>query len=176
MYEVEAKVPIKKSDISKLRREIMSFAKLRQKKVVSDTNYFYKKGFVLRTRKSKDGDSSGKLTIKIKGFSGKTEVNNEINIPIKSVEKIQMLLKRSGFGICGKKTKESEYYAYKTFKIEINFIHGLGYYLEIENNAKKKSEITKAKKELDMFFNKLGYGIKDYEKRYYLDMLAKKRK
>lgn len=59
--------------------------------------------------------------------------------------------------------------------IEINFVPRLGYYLEIEHLAKNKQDIPKAKQRIEKAFRHLGFNRKQFEKRYYLDLLAAKK-
>lgn len=175
MYEIEAKVPIKKSDVQRLRKEIRLFAKLKGKSVKKDMYYGNPKApFFTRIREKKGGVPI--FNLKTKKVVGGMEMNEEIEFPVNSKSKFGQLLKRASFPSFATKEKHSEVYLYGSMQLELNRIPGLGNYLEIEYAVSSKNDIPKAKKGINAMFKKLGFSTKDFEKRYYLDMLAEKRR
>lgn len=175
MYEIEAKVPLKKADVQRLRKELPKIAKLTIRVNKKDRYYGDSKSllFYLRIR-----EKNGKpfLNLKSKSVEKGIEVNQEIKLPLVSASKFHALLKKIGITLTAKKEKIGEIYKKGGLQIELNFIKGLGYFLEIETIIQKKSDIPRAKKALRKQFAQLGFSPKDFEKKYYLELLAEKRK
>lgn len=173
MYEIEAKVPLSKADFQRLKKEIPKIAKLKGRSIKKDTYFGSTSKYLFRLR---DKNGKGILNLKNKKVERGVEVNQEIELPVTSVMKIKSLLKKLKIPTYISKKKESEVYLYKSFQIELNRVEELGYYLEIEHPVKDKSEIPKAKKEIVDIFRKFGFKPSQFEKRYYIDLLAEKRK
>ena len=171
MYEIEAKVPLKKADVQRLRKELPKIAGQKRKVINKDYYYADPKSFFLRIR---ERNKKGLLNLKSKKVEQGIELNQEIELSINSVSKFHTLLKKIGIRLTAKKEKISEIYKKENLQIELNFIKGLGYFLEIETIIKKKSDIPRAKKALREMFSRLGFSSKDFEKKYYLELLAEK--
>ena len=99
------------------------------------------------------------------------EINQEIELSIKSAKKFDNFLKSINIPLAVTKVKKGAYFKYNNFQIELVEIPGLGPFLEIETVVADGSEISKAKKALHGVFKKLGFSPRDFEKRYYLEML-----
>lgn len=173
MYEIEAKVPLKKADVQRLRKELPKIAKLKGKSIKKDTYFGSTSEYLFRLR---DKNGKGILNLKYKKVEGGVEVNREVELPVSSITKVKGLLKKLKISTCASKKKISETYKYKTYQIELNKVEKLGYFLEIETIIQKKSDIPRAKKALREMFSRLGFSSKDFEKKYYLELLAEKRK
>ena len=175
MYEIEAKVPLKRSDVQRLRKEILKIAAKKVKVIKKDFYYstYPKKAFFLRIR-----EKNGKpfLNLKTKKVEQGIELNQEIKLPLTSASKFHVLLKKIGIPLTAKKEKTGEIFKKGNMQIELNFVKGLGYFLEIETIVKSKTEIPKAKKALRELFSQLGFKPGDFEKKYYLELLEEKRK
>ncbi len=173
MYEVEAKVPLKKADVQRLRRELPKIAQYSKKVIKKDYYYANPKTFFLRIREK---NKKGVLNLKSKKVEQGIELNQEIELSIDSASKFHALLKKIGILLTAKKDKISEIYKKKDLQIELNFVKGLGYFLEIEIIVQSKTQIPNAKKALLRQFAQLGFSPNDFEKKYYLELLAEKRK
>ena len=90
MFEVEAKVRISPREVSRLRREIRSFAVLKGKSVKKDS-YFAPLDGYLRIR---EAEGQATLTLKIKKMSSGAEMNREIDFPLFSKIKTSVLVVR----------------------------------------------------------------------------------
>ncbi len=173
MFEIEAKVPLSKADFNRLKKEVRKMAKLKGKSIKKDTYFGSTSEYLFRLR---DKSGKGIINLKSKKVERGVEVNQEMELPVSSVTKFKGLLKKLKIPAYISKKKESEVYLYKSFQIELNRVGELGYFLEIERPVKTKAEIPKAKREIREIFRKFGFNEKQFEKRYYIDLLAEKRK
>jgi adenylate cyclase class 2 len=169
MYEIEAKVRLSKADFNRLKSEISKFAGKKEDTDIKDSYYSSPKNTSLRIRVN---NGQGVLNIKSKKKDKGIEMNQEIELPLKSPSKFSSFLQKNGFPLTAKKEKKGDIYQYGDMRIELNFVKKLGYFLEIETIVENKSEIPSAKKALRALFNKLGFDSSDYEKKYYLELLA----
>ena len=168
MFEIEAKVPLTKSDVIRIKKEIPKIAKFKAKSIKRDSYYGSLKSFFMRLREK--GDQTI-LNIKSKKIEQGIEINHEIEWGIKSKSKFHNLLQKIDIPFVIKKEKHSEVYLHGPLQIELNYIPSLGYYLEIEYQVKTKKEIPIAKKKLHAIFKKFGFNPRQFEKRYYLDLI-----
>jgi len=171
MYEIEAKVAISKSEYERLKKEISKFSKFIGKIKKEDEYYNNPKIAYLRTRKL---SNKAIFDIKIKNVKHGIESNVELEWGIRNINKFQLLLKKIGIVSSVKKSKISEVYKYKNFTIELNYLRRLGYFMEIECLIQKKEQIPKCKRELINLFKTLGFNSRQFEKKYYLDLLKEK--
>ncbi len=172
MYEIEAKVPLTKADFQRLKKEIQKIAVLKGESIKKDTYYGDRTNFLFRIREK---NGQGVLNIKNKKVEKGIEVNQEIECGVHSKSKFHQFLKKINIHPHAKKEKKSEVYKFKSMQIELNTIKGLGHYLEIENPVKTKTEIPKAKKALRELFSQLGFTPKNFEKKYYIELLEENR-
>jgi adenylate cyclase class 2 len=168
MYEVEAKVPITKEDFQRLQKELKRTAEFKGESLKKDTYYDDSKKIHIRSREV-NGDNI--FTIKSKHLQGGVESNVEMEWGIKDIKKWNNFLKKSDIDTDIKKLKRTEAYLMDGFQVELNHVQKLGYFLEIEKVVDNEKKISKAKKELIDMFAKLGYSHKDFEKKYYIEML-----
>lgn len=168
MYEVEAKVKISKADFQRLSKELKKIAKYSGKIEKKDTYFNNPSNAVIRMRK--EGVLST-LNIKEKNRSRGVEASKEIEWNILNNKNFTNILKK--IDICPKLKKYKTTYLYKAFgfNMELNYIKNLGYFLEIERIVNTKVEVTKAKKDLHNIFKKFGYTSKNFESKYYLELL-----
>lgn len=171
MYEVEAKVHITKSDFSRLQKELGRFAEFKEKSIKRDTYYDDTRKVYIRVREK---DKKILFEIKDKNIISGVESNLEIGWGIKNKKKWTELLNKLGIKPAIRKTKKTEAYQLNGFNIELNHVAGLGYFLEIEKAVKSKTQISKTKRELIDIFGSFGYSQKDFEKKYYLDLLQER--
>jgi len=170
MYEIEAKVAINKSDFKRLQKELNKVAKFKGESLKKDIYFDDVRKVYTRLR-----DLNGKsiFSFKVKDINHGVESNIEIEWGIKDRKKWMALLKKLGIKSNIRKTKKTEAYQWKGFNIELNYVYKLGHFLEIESVVKSKKQIPKAKKDLLDIFKEFGYSQKDFEKKYYLELLQK---
>ena len=171
MYEVEAKVALTPSDFKRLKETVSKIGKFTGESLKKDTYYGDTKIIHMRTR---DEEGGVVFCLKNKTLIDGVEANTEMEWEIANKKKWEKILSKSGIRPSVKKVKKTEAYDYKGFHIELNHIRTLGYFLEIEKIVNKKENIPKAKQELIDLFKQLGYSQKDFEKKYYLELLAEK--
>ena len=169
MFEVEAKVPIRRGDYQLLLKSLHNQCKYLGAKRAEDTYYEKLKGGTLRVRKrGKRTSFDLKRRETIEGI----ESNTEIEWGLKDPKAWRVLLGKLGIRMNVKKTKKTELFELDGFLIELNEIRSLGYYLEIERLVAHRKDIPQAKKELIQIFNQLGYSKKDFEPKRYLELLG----
>jgi predicted adenylyl cyclase CyaB len=168
MFEIEAKVRLSESDFKRLKKDIPKIAKKEADVISKDSYYSNSKNFSLRIREK---NKYCFLNLKSKKRGEGIELNQEIEIPLKSVSKFDAFLKKIGIKLSAKKEKKGEIFRMGDMQIELHNVKKLGYFLEIETIVKTKSQIPKAKKSLLETFRKLGFKSSDFEKKYYLELL-----
>ena len=173
MYEIEAKVHLSKTDVKRLKNKLPEIARYSKKVIKKDCYYADPRTFFLRIRE-KNGKPS--LNMKSKKVEQGIELNQEIKLHLTSSSGFHAFLKKIGIPLAARKDKIGEIYKKGDVQIELNFVKGLGYFLEIETIVKSESQIPKAKKALRNQFAQLGFKPIDFEKKYYLELLAEKRK
>ena len=168
MFEIEAKVRLSKSDYKRLKKEIPKIAKFKRRVINNDCYFPYNKNFALRIREQ---NQKPILHLKKKKIEKGTEMNQEIEFNLTSASKMKSFLKKIRIDLPLRKDKEGEIYQKGNFQIELNLVKRLGYFLEIETIIKTKTAIPKAKRALREIFSKLGFSPKDFERKYYLELL-----
>ncbi len=173
MYEIEDKVTLSHADVKRLKGEISKIAKFKKSVKNRDRYFPLNKKFALRVRQQ---NKTAILHFKKKQMEKGIELNQEIEFNLTSAQKMLVFLKRIGIDLPLRKYKNSEIYQLGDMQIELNFVKGLGYFLEIETIVKSKTKIPNAKKALRELFSKLGFKAGDFERKYYLELLEEKRK
>lgn len=173
MYEVEAKVHLTKAEFNRLKKQLNSDSKKKGLFVNKDVYFAVPEGYFLRIR---ERNKNASLDFKVKHRKQGMEINWEANLPLHDPAKMKSLLKKLGLSLWVKKEKISLVYQAGTMTIELNRLTGLGYFLEIETLVEQDKEIPKAKKRLHQLFHQFGFSPKDFESKYYMEMLAEKAK
>ncbi len=173
MYEVEAKVRLSENDFKRVKKELPKIANKVGKETNTDHYSSDLKNHHLRVR---DKNGQGFIHIKSKTRGEGIEANQEVELKLTSGEKFKHWLGKMGINLGAQKVKESVVYKKGTVRFELNEVKGLGYFLEIEIISGKKEGIPKAKKQLIGWFEKFGFGQKDFERKYYLELLEEIRK
>ena len=168
MYEIEAKVRLSSEDFKRLKKKIPEFARKKGEVLNKDSYYYNSRPFLLRIREK---NGKGILTIKSKNRGKGIELNNEIELPLRTVGGFHAFLKKAGIPVCAEKEKKSLIFTSGKMRIELNEVGRLGYFLEIETLVKSGSQIPKAKKALLKLFGELGFKPENFEKKYYLELL-----
>ncbi len=173
MYEVEAKVRLSKKDFERIRKELPKHAKRSGIEVNKDIYFSGTKSYFLRLREK---NGQGLLNLKSKKRGEGIESNQEIELNLTSGEKFKSWLKKIGIKKGIQKTKKSIVYKKRGVRFELNEVDELGHFLEIEIISEDKEGIPRAKKELIEWFSKFGFSQKDFETKYYLELLTEIRK
>lgn len=117
------------------------------------------------------------LGAKKRTFRGKTEVNEEVEIPLGNPrETLWFLETYLGLKPFVRKRKTTRLYKVGDMRVEINRVDGLGHFLEVEIQKKRltKREEKAVLGRIDAIFRLLGIDEADVEPRYYIEMLMKK--
>ncbi len=169
MIEVEAKVPLGGAALTRVRRLLQKCGTKEGEYRLKDVYFGNPKAYFVRLRQS---GATVALHIKHKARVGRTEANRELEWRVKNPRALEKWLRASGLPPAFRKEKRSEVYRIKGLRHELNFIRGLGHYLEIEALAKNKTEAAQALKKVKKAFREFGLGEKDFERRYYMEMLS----
>jgi predicted adenylyl cyclase CyaB len=117
------------------------------------------------------------LTAKKRSFRGKTEINKEVEIPAGKPEETLWFFERYlGLAPFVVKHKRTRLYLRGDIHAEINFVDGLGWFLEVEilmGKLDRKRE-KRALERIQSIFDRLGIREEDIEPRYYIQMLMEK--
>ena len=155
--EVETKVAIPKTEVSKIRNKIKKIAKLRKKGKKEDDYFaikrkgYPKKAFRIRAIKDNFEVTFKKWLVNL--WTKEVVVKQEYEFKLKGKEEVDNLLelfRDLGFEEWIKKIKWNETYSYnkdKKLNIEINRVKHLGYFLEIEFLA-RKNEVERARNKI----------------------------
>jgi len=172
MIEVEAKVRLKKRDYDRLVKEIPKFAKAKGESLKMDR--YYGEGRVDLRIREEGGEVV--LGLKTRVLKKGVESNEEIEFPIDKPKKWDRLLRENGFPLRMKKEKRCLSFRFKQFTIELNSVKSLGKFLEIEHLVRSKSQVPQARRGLVDLFGRLGFKPKDFERKFYIELLEEKRK
>jgi len=177
MIEVEAKVKI--SSPGKFREKIKKLARYvgRQKKT---DNYYALGAARVRPKHSLRIRERGRVhEVNFKqsiSYSGGVHAKKESEFTVSNVDDFLGLIQDFGFKRWIKKEKTSEVYEIKkNFRIEINFVKHLGWFLEVEYLV-HENKIAKAREAVIEVLDKLGVSKKDIVKSGYTLQLWKKGK
>jgi predicted adenylyl cyclase CyaB len=118
------------------------------------------------------------LTAKKRSFRGKTEINEEVEIPAGTPEEtIRLFEDCLGLRPFVRKHKHTQLFEVNGLDVEINFVKSLGWFLEVEATADglDPEEENRIMNSIDEVFDALGIREEDLEPRYYIEMLLRER-
>lgn len=121
------------------------------------------------------------LSYKKKNFRDKTEVNEEFEQDISSIDLsfLRPFFQYLGFFPFIEKKKTTHLYRLEDFKgfavcIEVNLIENLGEFVEIEILADREDQVSNADAAIGEIFALLSIPDEDIEARYYIDLLMER--
>ena len=117
------------------------------------------------------------LGAKKRSFRGKTEINEEVEIPVGDPEDTLWFFEQYlGLAPFVTKRKKTKLFVVDDMHVEINLVEGLGYFLEVEIQKEKlgSEEEEKILARIQSMFDRLGIAEGDIEDRYYIEMLMEK--
>jgi predicted adenylyl cyclase CyaB len=123
----------------------------------------------------RQSEGTAVVTYKKKRLEGNHEVNEEQEFTVSDGERFHALMEELGFRVCARKEKRgSQYHSADGTGIELAKVEGLGWFLEIEALivSRGTEEIAAAKERVARLFRRLGVSEEQFERRYYIDMLA----
>ncbi len=167
--EVEVKFRI--TDVEEIERKISTFAEFVVEKVEDDVYFnhpcrnFAETDEALRIRKDSDGFT---LTYKGSKIDPETKTRDEIKLKIDDFDKMREILIRLGFRISGRVVKKRKIYKNGEVTICIDWLEGLGNFVEIEIES---ADIDKAKKKIFEYAKRLGLEKENSIRKSYLEMI-----
>lgn len=172
MFEVEAKVWIKKpKHWQELTQKIEKNAVF-EREILKEDLYFAKKGedqtlFRLRIC---DGRTY-EICVKNKKIQNGVEFNAEETFQIDNLEAFLSLTKQLELEVFLRKKKKSRIYKQGKITLEMNTVKGLGNFLEIECLCQSSKKMSLAKAKILAIFLSYGFEIHDFEPRTYRELL-----
>lgn len=171
MHEVEAKIPLSKAEFDQLKKTLHQHPEILYKGQFQKTDLYYAHPIPQLTLRLRTVDRKVYFQVKSRHMKQGVEMNREWEWPIKSPSLFKSLLKQGGIEPFFSKVKRTDLFLWKNMQIELNFLKGLGYFLEVEKLVEKASELPQAKIELEALFKTLGYSKSRFEKKPYLELL-----
>lgn len=157
MIEVEAKVPIQNP--RPYRAIAARLGHFTGKELKVDDYYALPtKGYPHKSIRIRKHDGFYEINFKHKiSLIDHVHAKQETEFKVSNVSDFVSLLKDFGYKVWLRKTKESFVYEiHKHFHIEFNYVHGLGWFAEVEYLCAKREDIPHARKEVLRILNKLG--------------------
>jgi predicted adenylyl cyclase CyaB len=114
------------------------------------------------------------LCSKKRSFRGKTEINEEAEIPAGGPrETIRFFERTLGLAPFVRKRKRTTLFIVRGIHVEVNRVDRLGWFLEAEIRTRRLGprEEKKALSRIDTLFDRLGVRDEDVEPRYYIELL-----
>lgn len=182
--EVELKVKIEPFEVIPIRKKLFAFGMLGEKRIRETDVYFNSpfRDFIktrecLRVREKSDGylelTYKGRTTNSMK--KKKQFWKSEINIPLfnSSKKDMETFLISLGFKKIVEVVKEREKFILKKQTVTLDKVKNIGWFLEIENIARNKSEEKEALNKNTAFLKKLGLSTKTLVEEPYRDLVLK---
>jgi adenylate cyclase class 2 len=180
--EIETKIKIDDSEVTKFRKRIKEIAKFEKKgkkaddyfAIQKDPLYYPKKAFRIRAMKDHFEVNFKKHLKRL--WTKDIVVKQEFEFSLKGKEEVKDLLalfEDLGFTEWVKKIKYNETYQWKKDKrvsIELNKVKYLGYFIELEYLG-KESEVGKARNKLRAVMKELGVKPEQIDNTGYTKML-----
>jgi adenylate cyclase, class 2 len=172
-FEVETKVGVKDSDVKEVKeriKQIASYVKTEHKK----DDYYSLEYFSYPEKSLRVRDKGTKREVNFKqwkNYSRGVHVKKEVQFKVSDLEGFFELIKDFGFKKwIGKEKKTSLFRTKQGVNIELNHVKKLGWFLEIEYICREK-DIEKARKKVIETRKRLGFDLRNVEKRGYTKML-----
>jgi len=167
--EVEVKFRI--TDVEELERKISAFAEFVVEKIEDDVYFnhpcrnFAETDEALRIRRDSDGFT---LTYKGSKVDTETKTRDEIKLKVDSFEKMKEILTKLGFSVSGRVVKRRRIYRSEDITICVDWLEGLGNFIEIEIESE---DIHEAKKKIFEYAEMLGLERENSIRKSYLEMI-----
>jgi len=177
MIEVERKAWV--GNPAELESRVRKFARL-TKTVRMVDYYFAPMGhpdpigncFRIRVEKKKSW-----ITFKKKKIVRRGEVNEETNLAVRDPLFLAGLLEEVGFEMFIRKEKRARMYRsprHPGVAIELHRVAGLGSFIEIEVLCRRKGEVSRALRRIDVVFRELKIFSRDIETKLYIELLRER--
>jgi predicted adenylyl cyclase CyaB len=177
MIEVETKVRVSNPDFWRRRlRQIGKYAGFEKK--FDDYYTLQRKGYPLRSLRIRHQRGFYEVNFKHRlSYERGVFAKKEVEFKVSDVNGFIALIKDFGYKKWLSKEKHcSIFQVGRNFHVELNFVRGLGWFLEIEYLVDKMSEVEHARNEVNRIIKELGFREKDVVKDGYTKMLWMKMK
>lgn len=173
-YEVELKARIK--NINEIRKRVRKIAKFIKKVKKIDDYYSLEKGFSKKSLRIRKQQGFYIVTFKKRvSYKSGIHTKKEIEFNLEDIAGFLAVLKEFGFRKWLTKYKITELYnKEKNLNIELNYVKGLGWFVEIE--ALTSGKVQEARERILKIFNQLRIKKEDIEESGYTRLLWDKLK
>lgn len=104
------------------------------------------------------------------------KTREEISVRIKDQESIQIILEKLGFQPVAKVSKKRLLFRFNDLSVSIDFVKGLGDFIEVEGLVKTQKEIASKRTKILDFLDALNIPLEDCERQSYLELLLNRNK
>jgi len=176
MIEVEIKIPV--DDVERLRNMIKNKGTLVS--IIRQHDIYFQhpsRDFSLTDealRLREEENSKYQLTYKGPKISNISKTRIEITISVNDFNKTKQLLESLGFKTFINITKTRETYKINESFISIDYVNGLGYYVELEKEVSDIKKISETENELINLAKDLGLDVTKSIRKSYLELLLNK--
>jgi adenylate cyclase class 2 len=175
MIEVEIKIPI--DDIEKLRNIIKRRGTLVS--IIKQNDIYFQhpsRDFSLTDEalRLREEDNKYQLTYKGPKISEMSKTRTEITINVNDFNKTKQLLEYLGFKTFINITKIRETYKINESFVSIDYVNGLGYYVELEKEVSDIRRVSEIENELINLAKDLGLDVTKNIRKSYLELLLDK--
>ena len=184
MIEVEVKLPV--ADLDTIKGKLLKMGFKETAIIKEHDTYFDNRhgdiranGEALRVRETKDhltGESRAQINFKGKKMDTRTMTREELETGVENGEICRNILQAIGYAPAGPEViKDRTVMQKESITACLDYVHGLGGFLELEILADSEEEKDVALKRIENILNSLGYQISDTVRMSYLYMLQKEK-
>jgi len=174
--EVEVKFPLSKYDLEAIKASLSKTYTF-IKKIVQEDIYFTHPSINFNDRVLRLRKENGKVTLTYKGprVSYNLKVREELEVEVSEFNEMKEILRRLGFIEVGLIRKIREVYSVNGITVNLDFVEGLGYFIEIEviSDSTNLDLVTNKIKDIAL---SLGLNLKRALSISYFELLQEKRK
>ncbi|MFO7731242.1 MAG: class IV adenylate cyclase [Spirochaetia bacterium] len=169
--EVEMKAWVQ--ELERLRENIRAIAEFQNLYEKRDTYFSRPQQEIPLFRIRREADSNT-VNYKQKERTDGIEVNREHEFQVDDADAFIKFCEYLEYGVYIEKHKQGELYSFENVGIELSFVEGLGWFVEIEILVDHQSEVSPAREKLREVLQALNVPEDKIEPRYYYELLKEK--
>lgn len=171
MHEIEAKIHLSKKEFDQLKMDLSQKRGVVYKGHLVKEDIYYEHPVPHLTLRLRQTNKKSQFQVKYRSVKQGIEVNREWEWGLKRPLVFKKLLKKAGLKPYIRKVKKTDLFVWKKMNIELNWVKGLGYFLEIEKLVKNEKSSPKAIQDVKEIFKALGFSKRPLEEKPYLQLL-----
>ncbi|MEM3511605.1 MAG: class IV adenylate cyclase [Candidatus Jordarchaeales archaeon] len=175
MIEVEVKYKVSKEDADRVVSRVLSIGGLLLGEEVQEDVYFQhpSRNFVVTDEALRVRCVGDRVEVTYKGprIDSKSKTREEIRVDVGSFADILLLLEKLGFLQVARIIKRRKTYQLGENLLHLDYINGIGFFVEIESIVEDENDVEKKRDELLSKAEKLGIPADGFELRSYLEIV-----